>query len=190
MFGSVSPDKGGGFTLKNLEAGHYWINSDLPGENWYVRAITRAMTPKPVDVSRTGITLKQGEKLSGIEMTIAHGAASLGGKVVSASEGAQLPKRLRVHLIPAETATADDLLRYAEAPVRGDGSFEFKHIAPGKYLLYTRQIAEKEANDVKSRPTAWDAVERAKLRGEAAAAKNEIELKACQRVKDYDLRLR
>src|SRR5262249_21221877 len=188
LLGSATPDKGGGFTLKNVEAGHYWINTDLPDESWYVRAITQAASPKPVDVSRAGVTLKQGEKLSGIEMIIAHGAASLSGKIAPASEGAQLPKRLRVHLVPAETTAIDDLLRYDESPVAGDGSFEFKHIAPGKYLLHMRQAAEKEANDDQSRITALNAIERAKLRREAAAAKNEIELKPCQRLKDHVLR--
>jgi hypothetical protein len=91
-------------------------------------------------------------------------------------------------LVPAETAAADDLLLYAESPVRGDGSFEFKHIAPGKYLLHARQASEKDANDDQSRPLAWDSIERAKLRREAAAAKNEIELKTCERVKDHVLR--
>jgi len=177
--GAATPEKDGGFTVKNLEAGRYRINTDLPDENWYVRAITQAATPKPIDIARAGATLKQGEKISGIEMIIAQGAASLSGRVVPAREGAQLPKRLRVHLIPAETTAADDLLRYAEAPVRGDGSFEFKHVAPGKYLLHTRQAVEKEANDEQARPLAWDPVERAKLRREAAAAKNEIELKVC-----------
>jgi hypothetical protein len=162
--------------------------ADLPDENWYIRAITQSASPKPIDVSRAGVALKQGEKLSGFEMIIALGAASLSGKVVPLREGAQLPKRLRVHLIPAETAAADYLLRYAEAPVRGDGSFDLTHIAPGKYLLRTRQAAEKEANDAPVRPLAWDAVERAKLRREAAAAKNEIELKVCDRVKDHVLR--
>ncbi len=188
ILGATTPDKDGGFTLKNLEAGRYWVNTDLPGEDWYIRAITQLASPKPIDISRSGLTLKQGEKITGIEMTIAHGAASLSGKIVPSTEGAQLPKRLRVHLIPAETAAADDLLRYAEAPVRGDGSFDFKHMAPGKYLLHTRQLAEKEAADDQARPLAWDAVERAKLRREAAAAKNEIELTACQRVKDHVLR--
>jgi hypothetical protein len=94
---------------------------------------------------------------------------------------------MRVHLIPAEVAAADDVIRYAETTVRGDGSFEFKHIAPGKYLLHTRQAAEKEANDDQARPIIWDAAERAKLRREAAAAKNEIELKVCERVKDHSL---
>ncbi len=187
-FGGAAPNKDGGFTVKNLEAGRHRINTDLPDENWYIRAITRAATPKPVDVSRSGVTLRQGEKLSGIEMIIAHGAASLSGRVVPSREGAQLPKRLRVHLIPAETTAAEDLLRYAESPVRGDGSFEFKHIAPGKYLLIAWQSSEKDANDDQSHPDALDAVKRAKLRREAEATKNEIELKACDRLKDYILR--
>ena len=187
--GPATPEKDGGFVVKNLEAGHYRINTDLPDENWYVRAVTQAAAPKPVDVSRAGLTLKQGEKISGIEMIIAQDAAGLSGRVVPSGEGAQLPKRLRVHLIPAEAASADDLLRYAESPVRGDGSFEFKHIAPGKYLLSARQASEKEANDDQARPLAWDAVERSKLRQEAASAKNEIELKVCERVKEHVLRL-
>jgi Carboxypeptidase regulatory-like domain len=186
--GGATPEKGGGFTVNNMEAGRYRIGADLPDENWYVSAITQAATPKPIDVARAGVTLKQGEKISGIEMIIAQGAASLSGRVVQSREGAQLPKRLRVHLVPAETAAADDLLRYAESPVRGDGSFEFKHIAPGKYLLHARQASEKDANDDQSRPLAWDAVERATLRREAATAKNEIELKTCERVKDHVLR--
>jgi hypothetical protein len=99
-----------------------------------------------------------------------------------------LPSRLRAHLIPSEVSAADDVLRYAEAPVRADGSFEFNHVAPGKYLLHTRQATEKEANDDQARPLAWDANERAKLRREAAAAKNEIELKACERVKEHVLK--
>jgi len=186
--GDATPDKFGAFTVKNLKAGRYRVNTDLPDESWYIRAVTQAATPKPIDVSRSGLTLKQGEKISGIEITIAQGAASLSGRVVPSGEGAQLPKRLRVHLIPAEAAAADDLLRYAESPVRGDGSFEFKHIAPGKYLLNARQASEKDANDDQSRPLARDAVERAKLRREAAAAKNEIELKVCERVKGHVLR--
>jgi hypothetical protein len=186
-FGSATPEKDGGFIAKSLEAGRYRINADLPDESWYVRSITQSATPKPIDVSRAGVTLKQGEKKLDIEMIIAQGAASLSGRVVPSSEGAQLSKRLRVHLIPAETAAADDLLRYAESPVRGDGLFEFKNIAPGKYLLHTRQATEKEANDDQARPLARDAVERAKLRREAATVKNEIELKPCERVKDHKL---
>jgi hypothetical protein len=120
-------------------------------------------------------------------VVIAEGAASLNGRVVPANEGSILPSRLRVHLIPAEVPAAEDVLRYAETTVRGDGLFEFKHIAPGKYLLHTRQAPEKEASGEQARPLAWDAAERMKLRREAEDAKNEIELKVCGRVKDHKL---
>jgi hypothetical protein len=123
-------------------------------------------------------------------VVIAEGAASLNGRVVPTNEGAKLPPRLRVHLIPAEASAADDVIRYAETAVGADGGFGFRHIAPGKYLLHTRQASEKEANNDRSRPAAWDAVERAKIRREAATANNEIELKDCGRVKDYALKWR
>ena len=112
----------------------------------------------------------------------------MNGRVVPAKAGPKFSSRLRVHLIPAEVSAADDVLRYAETTVGADGGFGFKHIAPGKYLLHARQVAEKEANGGQARPEAWDPIERAKLRREASAAKNEIELKACLRVKDHVLR--
>ncbi|HEY7180973.1 MAG TPA: hypothetical protein VIC84_06125, partial [Blastocatellia bacterium] len=186
-----APDEKGEFTLRGLAAGRFRIKADLPDDGWYIRAITQPASgaaKKTVDAARNGIVVKAGEKLSGVEVAIAEGAASLNGRVVPANEGARLPSRLRVHLIPAEASAADDILRYAEAPVRAGGSFEFKHVAPGKYLLHTRQAAEKETSDDQARPVAWDAAERAGLRREATAAKNEVELKACERVKDQVLR--
>jgi hypothetical protein len=186
-----APDEKGEFALNGLVAGRFRIKADLPDDGWYVRAIIQPATgaaKKPIDAFRNGVAVKAGEKLSGVEIVIAEGAASLNGRVVQAKEGSKLPSRVRVHLIPAEATSGDDLLRYAETATRSDGSFEFKHIAPGKYLLHARQVVEKEASDDQRRPTAWDAVERAKLRREAAAAKNEIELKVCARVKDHMLR--
>jgi hypothetical protein len=87
-----------------------------------------------------------------------------------------------VHLVPAEPAAADDVLRFAEVPAGRNGAFEFKNIAPGKYRLLTRTAPNDEPND--NPPAAWDGVERAKLRKEAEAMKVEIELKPCQRVTD------
>ena len=187
----AAPDEKGEFTLNGLAAGRFRIKVDLPDDGWYIRAITQPASgaeKNPADASRNGITVKSGEKLSGVEAFIADGAASLNGRVVPANEGSKLPSRLRVHLIPAEVTAADDVIRYAETAVRGDGSFDFKHIAPGKYLLHTRQAVEKDANDDHARPIVWDSAERAKLRREAEAAKNEIELKSCERVKDHILR--
>ncbi|HKQ91386.1 MAG TPA: carboxypeptidase-like regulatory domain-containing protein [Blastocatellia bacterium] len=187
-----APDEKGEFTLGGLAAGRFRIKADLPDDGWYVRAITQPAPgagKKPADASLNGLAVKAGEKLSGVEVVIAEGAASLNGRVVPMKDASRLPARLRVHLIPAEVSAADDVLRYAETAVGVDGGFGFKHVAPGKYLLHTRQASEKEANNDRSRPLAWDAVERAKIRREAAAAKNEIELKACERWKDYVLRL-
>jgi len=204
------PNEKGEFALKGLEAGRYRITANLPDDGWRIRAIiqtgqsgpgsakpsteaagavrTAGTTGSPVDASRNGIAIKPSEKVSGVEVIVADGAARLNGRVVPAKEGMKLPPWLHAHLIPAEAASADDVIRYAETKVGADGSFEFKHIAPGKYLLHARQVVEKEANDDQARPIAWDAVESAKLRREAATAKNEIELKVCERVKEHVLR--
>jgi hypothetical protein len=48
--------------------------------------------------------------------------------------------------------------------------------------------ANFEPTDRPPQPVAWDAAERAKLRRDAEAAKNEVELLPCQRVKDHVLR--
>jgi hypothetical protein len=96
---------------------------------------------------------------------------------------------LRAHLVPAEPLAKDDLLRFAETLVESDGSFRFANLAPGKYLITTREIPGSEVPDDPVRPVAWDAAERAKLRKEAEAAKVEVELKACQRVSDFELKL-
>jgi len=194
------PNEKGEFAMKGLEAGRYRITANLPDGGRRIRAITQSVagagkqssgaTKKNVDISRDGVAVKPGEKLSGVEVTVAEDAATLAGRVVPAKDGMKLPPSLRAHLIPAEAKGEDDVIRYAEADVRADGSFEFKHVAPGKYLLLARQVAEKEADDDQARPAAWDAAERAKLRREALAAKNEIELQPCGRVKDYALKWR
>jgi hypothetical protein len=54
--------------------------------------------------------------------------------------------------------------------------------------LIARAAPDDEMSDRPVTPLAWDASERAKLRREAMAAKNEIELQPCGRVKDYVLR--
>ncbi|HEV2669193.1 MAG TPA: hypothetical protein VG324_30025, partial [Blastocatellia bacterium] len=138
----------------------------------------------PADIARNGITLKAGEKITGVVAIIADGAAGLSGKVIPATEGSRLPARLRVHLVPAEAGTANDALRYAEAFAQGNGSFSMSNIAPGKYWLIARAAPDDEMSDGPPAPAAWDANERAKLRKEAESTKTEVELKPCQRVTD------
>ena len=189
---TIAPDEKGEFMIRHIDPGRHFIRPLLPAENWYVMSISTA-TNAPAGaksgrqapaagVAQSGFALKPGEKLSGLTVAIASGAASLSGKVVAAKEGTRLPSRLRVHLTPAEAAPANDPLRYAEAIVRADGIFALSNIAPGKYWLIARAAPEDEPIDPPPMPIAWDAVERAKLRKEAEALKVEIELKPCQRV--------
>lgn len=191
-FSSPRVNEKGEFTINDVDPGHYRIGMRLPDANFYLKAVTspssvparRGATAAVSHISRSGLALKQGEKLAGVTVTVAEGAASLRGKVAPEKAGARLPERLRAHLIPAEPNAADDVLRYAEAAVRADGAFVLTNLAPGKYWLMARIKPGDEPSDRPVRPTAWDASERAKLRKEAEAMKIEVELKPCQRVAD------
>jgi hypothetical protein len=185
------PNQQGEFVIRGLEAGRYQLAAMLPHTEWYLRAITQpgqAPSNRPVDVSRQGFTLRPGERKTGLIMTVAEGAALLVGRVIPTTEGARLPTRLRAHLVPAEPASADDALRYAETAVESDGRFGMRHLAPGRYYLLARPAPDAESSEARPRPAAWSADSRAKLRREARAAKVEIELQACQRLTDYVLR--
>jgi hypothetical protein len=99
------PNEQGEFTHRRLEPGLYRLDARLYKE-WYLRAITLpgpAPASRPVDVSRHGLSLQPGERKTGLIMTAAEGAAYLGGKVIPAVEGANLPARLRVYLVPLMT---------------------------------------------------------------------------------------
>jgi hypothetical protein len=191
-FSNSRGNEKGEFTINDVDPGHYRIGMRLPDENYYLKAVTapssvlarRGATAAVNHISRSGLALKQGEKLAGVTVTVAEGAASLRGKVAPEKAGARLPERLRAHLIPAEPNAADDVVRYAEAAVRADGAFVLTNLAPGKYWLMARIKPGDEPSDRPVRPTAWDASERAKLRKEAEAMKIEVELKPCQRVAD------
>ncbi|HKQ77312.1 MAG TPA: carboxypeptidase-like regulatory domain-containing protein [Blastocatellia bacterium] len=185
------PDQQGEFMIRGLGAGRYRLGAWLPHMEWYLRAVTTpgtAPAQRPTDVSRQGLTLRPGERKTGLIMTVAEGAVYLTGKVIPAAEGASLPSRLRVYLVPAEAASADDALRYAEADVERNGRFVMRHLAPGRYWLLAREAPDEERFEWLSPWAAWDAASRAKLLREAGAAKVEIELQACKRAMDQTLR--
>ncbi|HEV8484495.1 MAG TPA: hypothetical protein VGV87_13210, partial [Blastocatellia bacterium] len=186
------PDEKGEFKIQPLETGRYRLLADLPGENSFVRAITRpapTQAGKPVDAARNGIDLKRSERLAGVILTVAEGAAGVGGRVVHSRQGASLPSNLRVHLVPAEKETDDEVLRFFEAPIDKDGAFSFKHVAPGRYFLLTKEEPEDESTVTEHQPAAWrGTTRRAKLRREAEAFNVPIQLSQCQRVTDQVLR--
>jgi hypothetical protein len=98
-----------------------------------------------------------------------------------------LPAKLRVHIVPAEKESADDVLRFFETVVGKEGEFSVRHIPPGRYFLLPAEVLYDESAEHQS-AVAWEAAGRAKLRREAEAHNVVIELSKCQRVNDYALR--
>jgi protocatechuate 3,4-dioxygenase beta subunit len=193
----AAPNAAGEFTLRNLQAGRHRVIAQLPDENWYLHAISmeskppapsarRTATRVSVNVARDGVTLKPGEKLTGMTVAIAEGAAAMKGHVVVDQDG-KLPGKVRAYLIPAEKEAVDNPLRYAQANAGGDGGFNFKNLAPGRYYLFAKPIKDGGGGKASPRLQAEDNAWRAALRKEAEAAGNVIELQTCQRVTDYKL---
>jgi len=186
-----APSDKGEFALTGLEAGQYHIEPSMLSEDYYVRSITfpaPAKNQPPVDAARTPLAVKSGERLNNLTVTIAEGAAAVRGRVVSATESARLPDRLRVHLVPAEKEAANDLLRFAEARAGADGAFVINNLAPGHYFMLARPAADDDASDEAARPAAWTATERAALLKQAAAANLTLDLQPCQRLMDHVLK--
>ena len=149
---------------------------------------SKTQNPKsqmPTDVGKRGVNIKPGDNLKGVTITIADSAANLQGRVTSTPEK---PLPVRVPLVPSEKEAADDLLRYQEFTTKADGAFTFTNLAPGKYWLLTRPMPADESDEKPAKPLAWDAAAPTKLRTEAEAANNLIELTPCQRGKDYRLK--
>lgn len=192
----------GEFALRNLEAAKYRLEIKLPTESWYLRAINLPgaggrvqQLPAPPLARPAGnpnlnawqgvVTLKPGEKLSGVSVLVGQDAAGLRGRV--ASEG-PIREGTRVHLIPVEREQANNILRYSATVVKSDGSFALGNIAPGRYFILSRIEAPAEI-DTSPRPSAWDPAARARLRSEAEAVKTIVDLKPCQQMADYSLKL-
>lgn len=173
-----------------MKAGRFHLESQLPGDGLYVRAMA---LPGPAPAKQNsavqnGFSIRQGEQLSGLTINVAEGAASIRGKVTPSAEGGFLPPRLRVHLVPADREQAENVLRYGEAVAQADGSFTLTNIAPGRYWLVARAPGDAESNETTPRPASWDAASRAALRREGEAAGAALELSLCQRVADHALR--
>jgi hypothetical protein len=199
----------GEFIARNLEAGRYRFDLKLPTEAWYVRAInvpgavavpnqqpsqaapaSAASNPKQSYPWQGTVTIKPGQQVSGVSIIVGQDAASLRGKVSVTPEGTPFPAALRIYMVPADREQANDVLRYSETTITSDGSFAFSNIAPGRYLIVSRVESRAETPGTTPRPAAWDPTVRAKLRQEAEAAKVVVDLKPCQRLKDYALAVR
>jgi len=184
--GDVS-NESGEFVLSNLVSGLYHLETHPPDKGLYVKSITLgpgASDPTSkalIDAGRHGLTVKPGEQLKGVTITLTDGAASLRGRVITKGN---LPASIRLHLVPVERELADEILRYVETPIQTDGSFTLKNLAPGRYWVVARPSLDVTDSPF-IRPVAWDAKGRAKLRGEAEATNVLLELQPCQQMMEY-----
>jgi hypothetical protein len=189
MGAPVNPDSQGNFTIRNLASSQYYFVARFPARSWYLKSI--AMSPsataqarKPSDVTRVWTTVKTGDRLSRLIVTLAQGAALLEGQVVPA-EGETRPEKLFVYLVPSEREAADELLRFYGGPVSEEGKIGLYNIAPGRYWLLAQPASDSAPLSKMLLPDETET--RARLRRDAEAAKLEIELKSCQSVVDFRL---
>ena len=130
--------------------------------------------------------MKSGDRLSGLTITLAHGAATLHGQLVL-KEGETQPEGAFAYLVPAEREKGLDVLRFFAAAVSLDGKIALNNIAPGRYWMLVK--SETAISSVTKLRSPDQAEFRAKLRREAEAANTTIEFKPCQNVTEFKLPL-
>ena len=192
--GPVLPDPQGDFHLHNLAPGQYRFSVPPTAKYWYLKSISwpsvagakTAPVNRPVDAARNWTTLKPGDRLSGLIITMALGAASLRGQIEIA-EGQSLPPKLFVYLVPAEPEKADDVLRFFATLVAADGSFAMNSLPPGRYWPIAQAVNESDVNVLSKLRLPDEAEARAKLRHDAEGAKIETGLQPCQNLTGYRL---
>ncbi|HEU4870007.1 MAG TPA: hypothetical protein VFT08_04090, partial [Pyrinomonadaceae bacterium] len=179
----VRADAEGNVKLRNLAAGEYRFVTQFSGKDWYLRSISFAAS----DAMKTWTRVKPGDRLSGLTVTLARGAASFSGKIV-AGEGETVPEKSVVYLVPVEREKADEVLRFYAAQVDGDGKVEFNNIAPGRYWILAQPLIDGAESPLTKFRLPDETETRLRLRRVAEAAKTEVELKPCQNVADFQIK--
>src|SRR4030095_11862495 len=190
------PNKSGDFTLRNLGAGQFNFETRFFAKYWYLRSLTKQtaaeVSPRTplanrlTDVARTGLALKSGERVTGLTVTLAEGAASLRGTVKLAA-GETIPAKLVMNLVPADKESAEHSLRFFPAPVNSDATFAINNLPPGRYWALARIASESESQSNLNLRAPESADHRALVRRAAEAAKASVEFKPCQNVTSYEL---
>ena len=194
----TAADAEGNFTLRNLAAGEYYFVTRFTAKYWYLQSIVFTAPPasaaasgaakvasKAVDATVVWTKVKAGDRLAGLTVTLAQGAATVRGQLVS--ERQQVPEKLFVYLVPSEREKAEAVLRYYTAPVSPDGKIALHNIAPGRYWVVAQTFSDDAATPLTKLRMPQETATRARLRRDAEAAKTEIELKPCQNVTDFQL---
>ena len=190
------PNEMGDILFRNLTPGQYYFIAQFAAKYWYLKSISlqssgakSAQTNRPVDAARNWTALKSGDRLSGLIITLAEGAASLRGQI-TLSGGASVPARLFVYLLPAERESSEDVLRFFAAPVGSDGKVILNNVAPGRYWIVAQPAIDNALSPSTKLRLPDETETRAKLLRDGEAAKIEIVFKPCQNVIDYQLPLK
>jgi hypothetical protein len=198
LFAQGSPDKSGNFLLRNLAPGQFNLDVRFFAKYWYVRSIAREPTAaQPVtgrvgvnnrqtDAARSGISLKFGERVSGLTVTLAEGAASLRGAVKTA-DGESVPPKLYLYLAPAEKENVEDVLRFFITPIPAEGTFGINNLPPGRYWAVIRVAADNEPQSISKLRAPEETAMRTQIRRAAETAKTAVEFKPCENVSSFEL---
>ena len=193
----ITADKDGGLSFRNLKPGQYAFYARFFARYWYLQSVS--LTPSnmgnrvngpgtKIDLGRNWASIKSGERVNGLLIRLAEGAAAVRGKVVG-TEGVAMSPDLRVYFVPAETEKADDAFRYFVTTVLADGTFSVGNMSPGKYWILTRSEQQIELYDQNKLRLPGAVGNRSKLHRDAETTKLAIELKPCQNVSNYELKM-
>ncbi len=176
-------DSRGVFSFKSVHPGTYQIDATAPAPGWYIRAIAPERAAPGVNIPRDGISIKRGDRISGVTVTFTEGAAKLTGRITT-GEGQAMPVKLRVYLVPSERTATDNILRFFEKNADADGKFSIDNVAPGSYWIVANLIDETPDNPKSIRR---DAALRTQLLQQAQTLKKTIAFKPCEQVADFEL---
>jgi hypothetical protein len=180
---AVRVDSKGHFVAPKLDPGDYYIRADLPEDLWYVSSI---MAPgsgqKPVPVSFP-LSIKGGEHVSPLAISLRAGAASLRGKIALSSGSAVSTTGLHIHLVPLDQQEADNPLRFTETSIKPGRTFTFAHVARGQYKVLIRPVEEGVERQLGETREG-----RALLRRAAERNGVKIQLQQCQKLVDLALK--
>jgi hypothetical protein len=191
---AANADERGNVLLKNLLPGRYYFTTRHFAKDWYLKSLSFVSSDstkagKPVDAARAWIMLKPGDRLNGLTITLAQGAASLRGQI-ALSKGETLAEQLYVYLVPAERERVDDPLRFYSAAVLSEGKVALNNLAPGRYLVFAQEATDESVSPLTRLRSPDETAYRMRLRRDAESMKAEIELKPCQKLADLKVRVR
>jgi len=193
--GAGAPGPKGDFKVNNLNSGTYRLRLRFPSEQWFLKSVEARPATGPAGgkndklaatagVATDSFLLSSGEHKAGIRITAAAGGGTFRGRVEPELKGGAISHRILVTAVPADVEKQKDALRFAEAFMRPDHTFELKNLAPGNYFIVARTVSEAVFADPNRDPSFYSSKDRLELIRIATAAKTAFELKECQTTSD------